>query len=92
MRCCHVTVLKKLTHSCRSTSATEDFFDVLEELSGEFESTFSDGNEHEEIFNFIENPFHMDVSSLTPTVIQLCPSNHAAMESEIVELQTNNIP
>ncbi len=31
----------------------------------------------------------MDVSSLTPTITQLCPSNHAALESEIVELQTN---
>ena len=48
-------------------------------------------NEHKEIFNLIENPFHMDVSSLTPTVIQLCPSNHAAMQSDKVEFQTNNM-
>lgn len=67
------------------------FVDVLEELRGEFESRFSDVNEHKGIFNFIENPFHVDVSSLTPTITQLCPSNRAALESEIVELQTNDI-
>lgn len=33
----------------------------------------------------------MKVSSLTLTIKQLCPSNRAALESEIVELQTNNI-
>lgn len=31
------------------------------------------------------------VSSLTPPILQLCPSNHAALVSEIVALQTNNI-
>ncbi len=56
---------------------------------GEFEATFSDVNEPKEIFNFIENPFHLDVSSLTPAIAQLCPSHRAALESEIVEMQTN---
>lgn len=67
------------------------FVDVLEELRGEFESRFSDVNEHEEIFNFIENPFNVNVSSLTQSINQLCPSNRAALESEVVELQTNSI-
>lgn len=64
-------------------------FDVLEEWRGEFESRCSDVNEHKEIFNFTENPFHVDPSSLTIT--QLCPSNRAALESGIVELQTNDL-
>ncbi len=67
------------------------FVEVLEELKGEFESRFSDVTEHKDIFNFIENPFHVDVSSLTPTITQLCPGNRAALESEIIELQTNTI-
>ena len=67
------------------------FVEVLEELKGEFESRFSDVTEHKEIFNLIENPFHVDVSSLTSTITQLCPGDRAALESEIIELQTNNI-
>ncbi len=63
---------------------------VLEELRGEFESRFKDVNEHKEIFDFIENPFHIDVSSLTPTTL-LCPTQRAAVESEMVELQTKDI-
>lgn len=68
-----------------------EFVNVLEELRGEFESRFKDVNEHKEIFNFIENPFHMDVSSLTPTITLLCPTQRAAVESEMVELQTKDI-
>ena len=56
-------------------SSTED---LLEELKGEFESRFSDVNDHKEIFSFIENNFHVDVSSLTPTITQLCPDERAA--------------
>ncbi|KAG5268999.1 hypothetical protein AALO_G00197170, partial [Alosa alosa] len=67
------------------------FVEVLEELKGEFESRFSNVTEHKEIFNFMENPFHVDVSSLTPTITQLCPGIGAALESEIIELQTNAI-
>lgn len=67
------------------------FVDVLEELRGEFESRFSDVNEPEEIYNFIENPFNVNVSSLTQSINQLCPSNRAAVESEVVKFQTNNI-
>lgn len=33
----------------------------------------------------------MDVSALTPTITQLCPGNCDALESEIIELQANNI-
>ncbi len=68
-----------------------EFVNVLEELRGEFESRFKDVNEHKEIFDFIENPFHIDVSSLTPTITLLCPTQRAAVESEMVELQTKDI-
>ncbi len=68
-----------------------EFVNVLEELRGEFESRFKDVNEHKEIFNFIENPFHIDMSSLTPTITLLCPTQRAAVESEMVELQTKDI-
>jgi len=64
---------------------------VLEELRGEFESRFKDMNEHKEIFNFIENPFHVDLSSLTPTITLLRPTQLADVESEIVELLTKDI-
>ncbi|KAL7378399.1 hypothetical protein ABVT39_012955 [Epinephelus coioides] len=67
------------------------FVEVLEELKGELESRFSDVNKHKEIFNFIEKPFNVDVSSRTPTITQLCPDECAALESEIIELQTNDI-
>lgn len=67
------------------------FVGVLEELRGEFESRFSDVNEHEEIFNFTENPSSVSVASLTQSINQPCPSNRAALESEVMELQTNNV-
>ena len=60
-------------------------------MMGEFEFRFSGLNEHKVIFNLIENPFQVDVSSLTPTITRLCPDNPAALESEIIELQTNEI-
>lgn len=41
--------------------------------------------------NFIENPFHADVSSRIPTITQLGPSNHPARGREMIELQTNDI-
>ncbi len=77
-----------MTHLCLSH---REFVNVLEELRGEFESRFKDVNEHKEIFDFIENPFHIDVSSLTPTITLLCPTQRAAVESEMVELQTKDI-
>lgn len=64
----------------------QNFPKVLEELKDEFESRFNDVTVHKEIFNF-----HVDASSLTPTITQLCPGNRAALESEIIELQTNTI-
>ena len=67
------------------------FVDVLEELMGKFESKFIDVNEHQDFLNFIENPFHVDGSSLTPTITQLYPDNYAALESEIIELLTSDI-
>ncbi|KAK5874194.1 hypothetical protein PBY51_019165 [Eleginops maclovinus] len=67
------------------------FVKVWEELKLEFESRFSDVIEQQNIFNFIENPFNMDVTSLTPSITQLCPGDRAALECEIVELQTNAI-
>ncbi len=36
----------------------------------------------------LKNPFHVAVSSLTPTITLLCPTQRAAVESEMVELQT----
>ena len=58
---------------------------MLEELRLEFESSFKD---MKEFFHFIENPFHVPVSSLTPVITALCP-DRAGIESEIVELQAN---
>ena len=48
-------------------------------------------NEHKDMFNFIENPFNVNVSSLTPTISLLCPTRRAAVESEIIKLQTSDI-
>lgn len=44
-------------------------------------SRFGDVNDHQETFNFSESPFPVDVSSVTPTVSQLCSSTRAALES-----------
>lgn len=63
----------------------------MEELREEFESRFSDVKEHKDILTFIENPFQVDVSPLFSTVTYLFPFDHAALESKIVELQTNNL-
>jgi hypothetical protein len=65
------------------------FVRVLEELKLEFESRFKNIMEYKEILNFIENPFHVPVSSLTPAITALCP-DHAGIESETVELQAND--
>ena len=77
---------------CCSTSATEDLlkWNFLEEVEVEFESKFSDVNEHKEIFNFIESSFIVDVSSLTPAITQLCPDNRAALDDILhVELRAD---
>ena len=65
------------------------FEEVLRELREEFESRFKDVMEYKEFFNFIENPFNVPVSSITPVITDLCP-DRAAVECEIVELQTND--
>lgn len=66
------------------------FVNVLVELRWEFESRFKDVSEHKEIFSFTEKPFHVDVSSLTLTITLLCPTQRAAVESEMVELRTKD--
>ena len=63
----------------------------MEELRGGFESRFSDMDEHKDMFYLIENPFNVNVSSLTPTISLLCPTRRAAVESEIIKLQTSDI-
>ena len=65
-------------------------WNFLEEVEVEFESKFSDVNEHKEIFNFIESSFIVDVSSLTPAITQLCPDNRAALDDILhVELRAD---
>jgi hypothetical protein len=53
----------------------------------EFESRFKDIIEYKEFFDFIENPFHVPVSSLTPVITALCPDRDGT-ESEIVSYLT----
>ncbi|KAF7658049.1 hypothetical protein LDENG_00018290 [Lucifuga dentata] len=65
--------------------------EVLEELREEFETRFSDITEYKDVLNFVENPFHVDVSSLIPAITKLCPASRSTLESEIVELQANDI-
>ena len=58
------------------------FVEVLEEQKGEFESIFSDVNERGVQFYWKPHIYiNMDVSSLTPTITQLCPDNRATLES-----------
>ncbi|XP_064421803.1 inactive cell surface hyaluronidase CEMIP2-like [Latimeria chalumnae] len=68
----------------------KSFVHILEELRKEFESRFKDIMEYKELFNFIENPFHTSVSSLSPVLTDL-GADRAKVESEIVELQMDDI-
>ncbi len=69
----------QMTHLC-STSATEDLSRFWKELRGEFESRVSDVNEHEEIFNFIENPLHVHPRILSHS------NYHTALPLQIMSL------
>lgn len=55
-----------------------ELVNVLEELRGDLNP------DSQMWMNFIENPFHVDVSSFTLTITLLCPSQRAAVESENV--------
>ena len=61
----------------------------LRELREKFQSRIKDVMEYRDFLNFIENSFHVPVSSLTSVIIDLCP-DRAAVECEILELQTND--
>jgi len=66
------------------------FVQLLEELRAQFDSRFEDVNKYKDMFNFIESPFNVPVASLSPIIADLC-SDRAKLESEIIELQTNDI-
>uniref|UniRef100_H3B901 HAT C-terminal dimerisation domain-containing protein n=1 Tax=Latimeria chalumnae TaxID=7897 RepID=H3B901_LATCH len=68
----------------------KSFVCILEELREEFESRFKDVREYKELFNFIENPFHESVSSLSLVLTDL-GANRAKVESKIVEIQMDGI-
>ena len=66
----------------------DTFTNVLRELGKEFESRFMAVMKYKDFFTFIDTPFNVDVSTLSPILDELCP-DRASVESEIVELQAN---
>ncbi|XP_063610390.1 general transcription factor II-I repeat domain-containing protein 2A-like [Penaeus indicus] len=66
----------------------DTFENTLKDLGQEFESRFMDVMKYKEFFTFIETPFNVHVSTLSPILDELCP-DRASVESEIVELQAN---
>ena len=56
----------------------------------EFKCRLKYVKKYNDFFSFIENPFSVPVSSLSPVITDLC-SDRAKLKSEIVELQTNDI-